>query len=320
MGYKPPYDLSNTILHLIAAIHEKIGRAGHLHLDKPKTMLRRANQIKTIQSSLAIEGNTLTAAQVTAIVEDKRVLAPQKDILEVQNAVAVYSKLSELDPTNVQVLRRAHGLLMAGLVANPGKYRTGNIGVVKGDVVAHVAPPASMVEQLIDQLFDYIRHSDDLPVVMSCVFHYEFEFIHPFEDGNGRMGRLWQSLLLMQLHPLFEFVPVEQLVKARQGEYYAALARLDREGHSTAFIEYMLSIIDEALSVVLDTTNVQQSTTDRILVAKADLPPNFSRKDYMLLHKTISTATASRDLKTAIEHGLLIKTGEGRSTRYNYIK
>ena len=178
---------------LVASISEKIGEINANHLYKPTTELRKKNQIKTIQSSLEIEGNTLTEEQITALLENKRVIAPAKDILEVQNAIKVYDDLKIFDPKKIKDLQLAHSILMKDLVSSAGKFRTTNVGIVKGSQVEHLAPGGSMVKGLMNDLFIYLKNDNDLILIKSCVFHYEFEFIHPFIDGNGRMGRLWQT-------------------------------------------------------------------------------------------------------------------------------
>ncbi len=226
--YKPPYQITTQILKLITLISERIGEINATHLYKPATELRKKNRIKTIQSTLEIEGNTLTEEQITAVLENKRVVAPQKDILEVQNAIQVYEHLKSFDPLKLKDLEKAHKILMQGLIEQAGMFRTINVGIVKGSKVEHLAPNGNMVNGLMKDLFAYLNKDADLILIKSCVFHYEFEFIHPFIDGNGRMGRLWQTLLLMQQYPVFEYLPVEALIKDNQAEYYAALSKSDK--------------------------------------------------------------------------------------------
>jgi Fic family protein len=316
---KPPYQISENILKLVVAIYERLGEINATHLYKPPTELRKKNRIKTIQSSLEIEGNTLTEEQITAILEDKRVIAPQKDILEVQNAIKVYEQLRTYNPNNLLDLERAHAILMQGLLKDAGKLRTKNVGIVKGSKVAHLAPGGAMVRGLMNELFNYLKTDNDVLLIKSCVFHYEFEFIHPFLDGNGRMGRLWQTLILMQQYPVFEFLPVESLIKENQEEYYEVLSMSDKSGHSTPFIEFMLNIILQALENLLKTQNRTLTTQDRIELYKDIIKENlFSRKDYLQNFKEISQATASRDLKWAVEAQILSKTGDKRITKYQF--
>ncbi len=316
---KPPYRITNKIATLVAAVSEKIGEINASHLSKPATELRKKNRIKTIQSSLEIEGNTLTEAQITALLENKRVIAPPKDIAEVQNAITVYNRLHEFNPYRLKDLEKAHAVLMKGLVANAGKLRTTNVGIVKGSKVTHVAPSGTMVKGLMKDLFEYLKKEKDLLLLKSCVFHYELEYIHPFVDGNGRMGRLWQTLLLMQQYPVFEYLPVESIIKEKQAEYYRTLSESDKNGNSTPFIEFMLGVILEALKGILQSQSVTLHTADRIYLMKDKMGKNnFSRKDYMQHFKNISAPTASRDLKWAVEQGLISKFGEQRLTEYRF--
>lgn len=317
---KPPYQITDKILILIASISEKIGEINATHLYKPTTELRKRNRIKTIQSSLEIEGNTLTEEQITALLENKRVIAPQKDILEVQNAIKVYEQLHQFNPNQLKDLEKAHSVLMNGLINNAGKLRTTNVGIVKGSQVAHVAPGGTMVNGLMNDLFAYLKKDKDLTLIKSCVFHYEFEFIHPFVDGNGRMGRLWQTLILMQQYPVFEYLPIESLIKQRQEEYYSKLSESDKKGNSTPFIEFMLEIILNALEELLQSQNKILRTEDRIALFKEKIgQKKFNRKDYLQSFKNISAPTASRDLKWAVERRILQKIGMLRLTEYQFI-
>jgi Fic family protein len=316
---KPPYIITEKILKLIASISEKIGEINANHLHKPNTELRKKNRIKTIQSSLEIEGNTLTEEQITALLENKRIIAPAKDILEVQNAIEVYNDLKIFNPNKIKDLESAHSVLMKNLVENAGKFRTTNVGIVKGSKVEHLAPGGAMVNGLMNDLFNYLKNDKDLILIKSCVFHYEFEFIHPFTDGNGRMGRLWQTLILMQQYPVFEYLPVESLIKENQQEYYNKLSESDKAGQSTPFIEFMLSIILQSLEQVLQSQNIILSAKDRIFLFKEKIGnKKFSRKDYLQNFKNISAPTASRDLKWAVDGSILMKSGKQRMTEYQF--
>jgi Fic family protein len=316
---KPPYKLTGKILKLVASISEKIGEVNSAHLNKPPTELRKKNRIKTIHSSLEIEGNTLTIEQITAIVENKRVIGPKKDILEVKNAIAVYDYLDKLNPHSFDSFCEAHGILMNGLIESAGKLRNKSVGIVKGSGVAHVAPSSEMLKPLLNDLFDYLKNDDDLVLIKSCVFHYEIEFIHPFIDGNGRMGRIWQTLILKDAYPVFEFLPIETLIKERQEQYYESLGKSDKTGESTAFIEFMLEIILESLEELLNVQNINLTNIDRLnlfkTIVKADF---FTRKDYLKNFREISSATASRDLKFAAENGFIEKFGDKNTARYRF--
>lgn len=316
---KPPYIITDKILKLVASISEKIGEINANYLYKPTTELRKKNQIKTIQSSLEIEGNTLTEEQITALLENKRIIAPVKDILEVQNAIQVYEDLKRFNVNKIQDLEFAHSVLMKDLIKNAGKFRTTNVGIVKGSKVEHLAPGGAMVKGLMNDLFAYLKNDNDLILIKSCVFHYEFEFIHPFVDGNGRMGRLWQTLILMQQYPVFEYLPVESLIKENQKEYYNKLSESDKIGQSTPFVEFMLAIILESLKQLLQSQNINLSNKDRMLLFKEKIGSKiFSRKDYLQNFKNISAPTASRDLKWAVEQSILIKFGEQRLSEYQF--
>ncbi|MBL1220311.1 Fic family protein [Chryseobacterium sp. L7] len=317
---RPPYTITDKILSLIVSISEKIGEINAHHLYKPATELRRKNRIKTIQSSLEIEGNTLTEEQITALLDNKRIIAPLKDIREVQNAIEVYSRLHEFNPASPRDLEKAHAILMKDLIDKAGKLRTSNVGIVKGSKVEHIAPGGMMVKGLINDLFKYVKNDPELVLVKSCVFHYEFEFIHPFLDGNGRMGRLWQTLILMQQYPVFEYLPVESLIKENQEEYYNTLSESDKKGNSTPFIEFMLTLILETLQQLLRSQNTNLNTTDRLLLFHEKVKNRrFSRKDYLQHFKNISAPTASRDLKWAVDQKMLEKYGEQRLTEYVFI-
>ncbi len=316
---KPPYKLTVKILKLVALISEKIGEVNSAHLHKPPTELRKKNRIKTIHSSLEIEGNTLTIEQVTSIIEKKRVIGPKKEIQEVKNAIAVYDYLDKLNPFDFDSFCEAHGKLMNGLVESAGKIRNKSVGIVKGTEIAHIAPRGEMIKPLLSDLFDYLKNDDDLILIKSCVFHYEVEFIHPFIDGNGRMGRLWQTLILKESYPVFEFLPIETLIKKRQEEYYESLGQSDNAGESTAFIEFMLEIILESLEELLNIQNVNLTNIDRINLFKSVVKDDyFTRKEYLKNFREISSATASRDLSYAVENGIIDKFGDKNKTRYRY--
>lgn len=313
---KPPYDITPTILKLISSISEKIGEINANYLNKPSTTLRKQNRIKTIHSSLKIEGNTLTEEQITALLENKRVIGPQKDIKEVLNAIEIYENLEKYNPYFEKSFLTAHFNLMNNLVENAGKYRKQGVGIVKGSKVEHLAPPYENVQYLMKDLFKYLKKSDEIELIKSCVFHYEMEFIHPFLDGNGRMGRLWQTLILMRKYPVFEYIPFEILISKDQEKYYRALSESDKSGKSTKFIEYMLNVIDTSISELLFYNNRTLTQKDRLEYFISFNKIEFSRKDYMGVFKDISSATASRDLKKGIELELFKKNGEKNKTIY----
>lgn len=262
--YNPPYTITNKIVELIAEISELIG---HINVtsglnNNPK--LRRANRIKTIQASLAIENNTLTVEQITALLNGKRILGTPAEIKEVKNAYEVYEQLLTFNPYIISDLLKAHGILMDDLVKNAGHFRTGGVGVFKGSQVIHMAPPAEFVHEHIGNLINWYLKSTAHPLIKSAVFHYEFEFIHPFADGNGRMGRLWHTLLLAQWKEILAWIPAETLVKERQEEYYEALGKADKEADSTVFVEFMLTALRDALKEIPATDQDGDQETDQV--------------------------------------------------------
>jgi Fic family protein len=316
----PPYQITPDILKLIVSVSEKLGQINAKFLDKPSPKLRKENRIKTIHSSLSIEGNTLTEEQITALIDKKRIIGPEKDVNEVMNAITVYDQLQLFDPKSSKSFLKAHEILMKGLVSDNGKYRKTGVGIMAGDRIAHMAPPSENVPHLMNDLFSFLKKSNEITLIKSCVFHYEMEFIHPFIDGNGRMGRLWQTLILIKEYPVFEFIPFENMIHKTQKEYYHALSQSDKSGNSTPFIEYMLTIINDSLYTMLDFKSRVMTGEDRLSYFLEITDAAFSRKDYMRVFKEISTATASRDLKQGVELGLFAKEGDKTKTIYRIIK
>ncbi len=242
-AYQPPYTITPEILNRVAAISEAIGRLTVLADQARALRLRRINRIRTIHGSLAIEGNTLNEAQITAILEGKRVIAPPREVQEVKNALAAYDRFDSWKPSSEKDLQEAHRILMSGLIDEAGLYRHGGVGVMGGQQVIHMAPPADRVPHLMADLFTWLAATDAHPLIAGAVFHYEFEFIHPFSDGNGRMGRLWQSLILARWNPLFADIPVESLIFENQAEYYQAIQESTQKTDSAPFIAFMLRMI-----------------------------------------------------------------------------
>ena len=313
---KPPYDITPNILKRISSISEKIGEVNANYLSKQSPQLRKQNRIKTIHSSLQIEGNTLSEEQITALIENKRVIGPEKDVMEVLNAIKVYEKLKDYEYSSDKSFLKAHQQLMMGLIDSAGKYRKQGVGIVKGTKVEHIAPPHNNVPYLMNDLFEYLEDKEELTLIKSCVFHYEMEFIHPFLDGNGRMGRLWQTLILMSEYPVFEFLPFETLISQTQAEYYKSLALSDKVGKSTIFIEYMLGVIDKSLEGLLNYNNRILKDIDRLEHFMNLGIKEFTRKDYMNIFKDIASATASRDLRKGVELKMLEIVGSQNKTKY----
>lgn len=258
--YKPPFHTTDRITNLVAAISEQIGRIKVLSHGNLNPHLRKKNRIRTIHSSLAIEQNSLSLEQVTAIVDGKRVLGNPNEIREVRNAYDTYNMMLSLDPYAVKDLLKAHRMMMEGLIPENGRFRSGGVGVFAGDAVVHMAPPARLVPGEIQDLFEWYKTSEMHPLIRSSIFHYEFEFIHPFADGNGRMGRMWHSLLLSKWNEIFYWLPIEELIRSRQQEYYNALGASNRESDSSAFVELMLEIILDTLRETTVVGNAEEST------------------------------------------------------------
>lgn len=247
MNYKPPYTITSTIVDLISRISFHIGKLEASNTSANLPMLRKVNQIKTITGTLQIEGSTLDEERITALLEGKRVLASVDELAEAKGAIALYKQLENLNYKDEKELLNSHRLLMRELLQKAGEYRTSDVGVGGREGVVHVAPPQSQVPKLMGDLFGWLAHTDEHPLIVSSVFHYEFEFIHPFVDGNGRMGRFWQSLILYRWQSCFGIIPIESIVRDRQQEYYQALETCGTQGESTVFVEFMLHAILEAI-------------------------------------------------------------------------
>lgn len=262
--YSPPYTLTDGILGLVGEISEWVGRYAVTEQASAKPLLRRGNRLRTIHASLAIENNTLTLEQMTAVIDGKRVLGHPREVQEVRNAFAAYEAMEKWNPISEKDLLAAHGILMAGLVDAAGMFRSGDVGVLHKKKVVHMAPKSARVSQLMGNLFAWLNNTNAHPLVTSSVFHYEVEFIHPFSDGNGRMGRLWQTLILSRWKPLFAFLPVETVIRNRQKEYYRVLAECDSVGNSTVFVEFLLNAIMESLKENTSTDQVSDQVTDQV--------------------------------------------------------
>lgn len=318
---KPPFEITNTILEEITEIAELVGHVNAVQGLSTNPMLRRSNRIRTIYSSLAIEQNALSLEQVTAVLSGKRVIAPPKDIAEAQNAYEVYEMLDSLDPYSIDDLLSAHAVMTRNLVEESGCFRSGPVGVVdKQGNVLHFGTLPDYVPQLVMELLDWLRDSDFHMLIKSCVFHYELELIHPFADGNGRIGRLWHTLLLAQWKPMFAWLPVESIIHDRQNEYYNAINRSNFEGESTAFIEFMLSAIKEALIEAVQTSGIAESAKKDALrwhEIECFLKKNgtIGNSDVRQMFQ-ISAATANRILAKLCEKGKIQKVRIGKSWRY----
>ena len=264
--YKPPFHMTDKMTSLIAEISEQVGRITVLQEGTISPHLRRENRIRTIHSSLAIEHNSLSLEQVTAILDGKRVLGNPNEIKEVQNAYEAYELMLRLNPASVDDLLKAHKLMMNGLVSENGRFRSGGVGVFDGEVLIHMAPPVEFVPEHIQNLFAWYQKSELHPLIKSAIFHYEFEFIHPFADGNGRMGRMWHSLLLGKWKEMFFWLPIEELIQSRQKEYYDALGAADKQADSAGFVELMLEIIRDSLTEITVVGRSTDQDSDQVTV------------------------------------------------------
>ena len=260
----PPFIISSDAINLIAEISSLLERYTIAMEGDYGVKLRKVNRIKTIHSSLAIEGNTLSEDEVADIINGKKIVAPIRQVVEVKNAIKVYDAYRSLNPFSEKDLLKAHGIMMEALADDAGRYRKGGVGVYGEKGLIHMAPPAKMVPQLIGNLMEWLNESKDHLLIRSCVFHYEFEFIHPFSDGNGRMGRLWQSLILGRLHPLFEYLPVENMVFANQENYYNAIYESTKSGQSGPFIDFMLREIRNTILKYKRIEKVPDKVLDKV--------------------------------------------------------
>ena len=289
--YNPPFQVTEMITNLTIEIGQYVGSITAFEKIHPNPVLRRENRIRSIHSSLAIEQNTLTLEQVTDVIDGKRVLGPPQDIREVKNAYEVYDVVASFDPYSVKDLVHAHRIMMNGLVKEAGVFRSGNVGVYAGTQLIHAGTPAKYVPELMEQLFSWLKKSKYHPLIKSCVFHYEFEFIHPFADGNGRMGRLWQSLILQKWQPIFAWLPIETLVHENQEEYYRVLQLADNAGESTVFVEFLLRMIRDALKEMSKTQNDRQNVGTNVGV-NIGTNVGTNEEKILLLLKQDGTLTA----------------------------
>ena len=317
--YTPPFEITSKIIELISNISEKIGEISSIQNNSHYIQLRKENRIQTIHSSLAIENNSLSLEQITAIIDGKRVLGNPNEIQEVKNSIQAYDLLLTLNPYNEKDLLKAHKLMMQDLVENSGKYRTDGVGIFDGEHVVHVAPPAKRIPELMADLFEWLKTSDVHPLIKSCVFHYEFEFIHPFQDGNGRIGRLWQTVILKEWKEVFAWIPVETLIKENQKEYYNALGVSDKSANSTKFIEFMLSIILTTIEEIFETerkvtVNVTQKVTvnQKKIIEAIKENPNITQEKLAEIIG-ISRKSIIANMKHLQENGFIKRIGADKN-------
>lgn len=320
---KPPFEITEAALSDVMEISELVGKISSTQNLSTSPILRRQNRIRTIYSSLAIEQNTLSLEQVTAVLSGKRVLAPPKDIAEVKNAYEIYDHLAELNPYSIDDLLLAHRTMMQGLVHEAGEFRSRPVGVVdnQGNVL-HFGTLPQYVPYLMEELVQWTESSPFPLLIKSCVFHYEFEVIHPFADGNGRIGRLWHTLLLSKWNPLFAWLPIESIIHDHQVEYYAAINQSNAQGEGTAFIEFILGIIKEALQEAIDEQPAEKPSMQSKEELRWEKIADFLRTNSTIQNSDVqnfldvSSATASRILNALTKEGKLIKVRNGRYWAY----
>ncbi|OEF27730.1 Fic family protein [Vibrio rumoiensis] len=314
MPYSPPFQLTHTMMRLVAEISELIGNWTAHNRDDLQPQLRRENRIRTIQASLAIEQNTLTLEQVTAVIEGKPVLGHPKEIQEVHNALETYAQMPKWSKGQANDLLNAHRLLMKGLLNDAGQWRSGGAGIYRGEQLVHMAPPANQIPRLMHQLLEWLETTDAHPLIASAAFHYEFEFIHPFSDGNGRMGRLWQTLILSEWQPLLAYLPVETVIKSRQEEYYQAFREADEATDCSHFIEFLLQALATSLQEAISNTStkakVKVEMTVKMKVKPAEQIIDLLAKNGSL---TLSEVAVKLELsKSTVERAVAKLKKEGK--------
>lgn len=323
--YTPPFEITSKIIELISNISEKVGEITSIQNSPYHIRLRKENRIKTIHSSLAIENNSLSLEQITAIIEGKKVLGNPNEIMEVKNSIQAYDLLLTLNPYKEKDLLNAHKLMMQDLVENSGKYRIDGVGIFDGEKVVHVAPPAKRVPQLMANLFEWLQTSDVHPLIKSCVFHYEFEFIHPFQDGNGRMGRLWQTVILKEWKDIFAWLPVETLVKENQKEYYFVLSVSDNAANSTKFIEFMLSVILNTINEIIKTEKkVTAKVTQKVTVNQKNILEAIENNPHLTQEELANIIGITRksiiaNMKKLQENGFIKRIGADKNGYWQII-
>lgn len=323
---KPPFEITNTMIHEIAEIAELVGKLTSTNQLSANPTLRRTNRIRTIHGSLAIEQNTLSLEQVTAVLNGKQVLTPPKDIAEVKNAYEIYERLEELDPYSVDDLLTAHGIMTRGLVDESGVFRSKPVGVVDQEGhVLHFGTLPQYVPNLVTELLDWVKNSDVHMLIRSCVFHYEFELIHPFANGNGRVGRLWHTLLLSKWNPAFAWLPVESIIHDRQQEYYEAINASNNAGESTVFIEFMLSAIKASLMDAINTSDeMSDGAMDKATVRWRQIEKFLETHEFIMNADVralcgVSAATANRVLAGLTAERKLVKYSRNGHWAYKLV-
>jgi Fic family protein len=321
--YAPPLTLTPALLNRVAAIAEALGRWSARQDALPSPRLRRENRIHTIQASLAIEQNSLSIEQVTALFDGQRVLGPARDIQEVRNAISAYDALPRIDPSNPQHLLEAHGLLQAGLIEAPGRFRSGGVAIYRGDQIVHMAPSAARVPGLVADLLAWLAASTWHPLLVSCMAHYELEFIHPFADSNGRLGRLWQTLILSRWNPLLAWLPIEAMIRSRQQGYYESLGQADQQADLEAFVAYQQEAIHDALRSEISSEIGSETASeigatpgaaiDALILRDLAIEPTLSARRLTEQRLQLSQRAVEKHLAALQQKGRLLRHGSPRS-------
>ncbi len=319
--YIPPYEITDEMLELVSEIMENLGKLSGVSELEKLPRLRKVNRIKSIHSSLAIENNTLSIEQVTDVIDGKRILGPKEDIIAVQNANSAYQKLENINPYSIEDILKIYGIMMDGLVSEAGKIRSGQVGVYNQEgKVVHLAPPAKLVLEQLEQLFDWMKESSTNMLIKSSIFHYEFEFIHPFRDGNGRMGRLWQTALLSSWKPIFAWIPIESIIKNCQEEYYNAITLSTSQAKSNIFILFMLDVINKAIKdIIIDTRNHYNHINNQItkLMMVVESYPQSATELMQKLNLKSRVGFRKNYLQPALNAGLIGMTEPNKPTSKN---
>ena len=314
--YHPPFTVTDKALNLIVDIGESLGRLSADNEQNHQLKLRKINRMRTIQGSLAIEGNTLSVEQMTDIVDGKRVIAPKKEIQEVHNANLAYETLPNWQPIIEGDLLSAHRIMMKDLIKEVGVYRSTGVGVMSGSKVIHMAPPENRVPLLMKELFTWLKNTTTHPLIISSVFHYEFEFIHPFADGNGRIGRLWQTLILSKWNPIFSDIPIENLVYQNQMKYYSAIRQSTELANSSPFIEFMLDMILNSVHSLLEMEGINAGINEGIKITQLDhsilnliKQSKFITNVQMAEKLNKATSTIERRIKVLKDNNIIHRIG-----------
>lgn len=319
--YIPPFEITNDMFKISTEIMENLGKLSNINELEKLPRLRKVSRIKSVHSSLAIENNTLSIEQVTDILDGKRVLGPREDIVAVKNAFEAYKELDSANPYALKDLLKIHKIMMKDLVEEAGCLRSGNVGVFdeNGNII-HTAPPVQVVDELLNQLFDWVKNTDIQMLIKSSVFHYEFEYIHPFRDGNGRIGRLWQTALLSSWKPIFKYIPIESVIKDNQEEYYNAIAKSTSEGKSNAFIIFMLDIINKAIKDIVNDSRKHYNHINIQINKLMQVMETYPQSSQMIMNKLgLKSKISFRKnyLNPALEAGLVGMTIPDKPTSKN---